>query len=1468
MFERFCGSYLDDQGNLQLPIYNVQNSFYKNDRATTGYTCPVGQVCREDENPNGGLTSFDNIKESFIYVFVIGSGQSWYTILYQLAGSTTRASSLYFVIVILTLNFWLLNMFVAVITEVFANLRSSQASAFASSNSLDLFKDNLLPDEGLADFNGTFRRDGAFHHESKSYWVLMKEAVSSRWFDLFWVFMVIANMGLLAIRTSETTKRQEAWLVLWELAFSVLFMAEITLRCIFWSSPGGFLKRGKNQLDSVLAFVNLTVGLLKFFHQHSAYRYLVVFQLLRAYRVVWCIPNVRDLLTKVSGGTTGILNMVFFVFMVIFLCCGIAMQLFGGTLKDEEVVFPNFDSAGWSFLGLYQVFSGEDWSSVLFSTMQGQKESGTVFAAVVFIILFFGLSNFILLNLFVAVLVENLEISEAAKRKIQLEGYFKGIKTNYRRINSYLSPWNVYRYVESDPQHLRIAGLPASLVLPVKEANAKQFLAVSQEGPREAKPKPSVWSRIGKINVRDLMESREEAPPQSAHFANFSGYDMDVDTLFSSVPTTEKEDVFADAHLLARDEFYDAHPSYDKSLFLFSRRSKLRLWCQNLAGSEDHPNFPFVPFTLQWLAYRVFFSFMVIAVVVNVITTLSQTPQRLSDSLASDIFKFTDGIFLVIFSVDVAIHVVADGMLFTPNAYLFSAWNLFYFMALVISYIDYFAAFQQAEGLSRVARAGKAFRVLRLINFSETAKFTLNAVLVSGFWKLFDAASITMCFLIPWAIYLQNVFAGRFYSCNDGDVGTMAECVGEFVDSKLKITMPRQWANPWKYSFDDFPSALRILFEVTSGEGWTDLMKQCMKVTEPGVQPVAFASPFNSILIVTFNFMVSVSILSLFVSIVIDNFTTRSGSALLAVEQRRWKDLSKLLRDIAPPKVRRTPPGNPFIAWLYRLATAKRSWLTRLMAAVHFCILGILASERDNASSIEIMIKVWLGFGLSAICMADMAVRLIGLGPLLFLSNVWNLLQFSLVLFAVVAAFLQTVEPENRMLHNMLNFLLVLVSMRSVALFDGLHQLFKTLRVSAKSIINLLFVWVILFFIYATIFMQVFGMTRTGPNTPDDMANFRDPVDALMMLVRFSQGEGWNSVMYDFTVQPPFCVIDNPTMFLSSDCGSPAWSYALFMSFNILSMYIFLNMFVGVIVDNFSYCYQLDDDDTDDSSTTSDMLSRNQTRSYKQAWAAFDPTRTGYLRPDSLVPFLLSLSPPFDLKIYEPLYSIQTLVDSCFHLIPGSKSVKPHQPIGATDITKVHLNVLNSLLRTMDTNLCHTRRRRLNLIYHECLVFTKPGKGIQFTDALFVLARHKLVDPQSAFGVEELAKYNQIKEQVFYRLNLEKVVSTLRMLLLRRRFLNHMKAKRRESPTAYSLMAPSDLPQRASTSEADSFCESPGFRESQDFMLPFSSPLLIDEDSEEEADQESGAQYLQQLQENPWSRILSQQTGCNPSTSK
>jgi len=166
-------------------------------------------------------------------------------------------------------------------------------------------------------------------------------------------------------------------------------------------------------------------------------------------------------------------------------------------------------------------------------------------------------------------------------------------------------------------------------------------------------------------------------------------------------------------------------------------------------------------------------------------------------------------------------------------------------------------------------------------------------------------------------------------------------------------------------------------------------------------------------------------------------------------------------------------------------------------------------------------------------------------------------------------------------------------------------------------------------------FREIFGMTRLGPSSTG-IANFESFGKTMLMLIRMTTGENWDFVMHDMMVEPPFCT-PSRTSYLDSDCGSQTWAYFVFLSFFIVVTYILLNMFIAVIISNFSFAYQQD--------SLTVLITQEDLRNFKLTWANFDPRGTGYIKPKDLSKFLRSLEGRLCTRIYvNPEFSIPNLV--------------------------------------------------------------------------------------------------------------------------------------------------------------------------------------------------------------------------------
>jgi voltage-dependent calcium channel len=129
------------------------------------------------------------------------------------------------------------------------------------------------------------------------------------------------------------------------------------------------------------------------------------------------------------GNVSGLFNLLFFVLLLTYLCAIFAAQLVRGDLpeftEDGDINPNSFYTVWYSFLGMYQVFSSEGWTSILYEVQAEQREFGVGWISAIFFIGWFILANFIVLNMFIAVIQENFDVSEDEKRMYQVKAFLQ-----------------------------------------------------------------------------------------------------------------------------------------------------------------------------------------------------------------------------------------------------------------------------------------------------------------------------------------------------------------------------------------------------------------------------------------------------------------------------------------------------------------------------------------------------------------------------------------------------------------------------------------------------------------------------------------------------------------------------------------------------------------------------------------------------------------------------------------------------------------------------------------------------------------------------------------------------------------------------------------------------------------------------------------------------------------------------------
>jgi len=1418
------GQYNPISGDPEGFVHNATGKLFG---TWKGYLCPQGQLCMETGNPNNGTQNFDNVAGAAMQVVIIASANTWSNMMYSLMDAEYYASCAFFIVCLLVLNFWLLNILVAVITHTFAEIMDeTKHSAFAVSSAPAITR----PTE--TDFpTETLKLSRTQKMKIKTGWL--------RWLNhkLYypWVLVVLAQFAFQASKTAFNptwdTRLDQV-----ESYFTIVFAAEILLRFAGFLPHAMrlFFESGTNLADLGLAIVTSIIQ-IPFIKRSVVYPWLTVFQIARFYRVIVAFPRTGNLLQGLRGSLNGLVNMILFLLGINFVAAVFAAQYLRGLIPKSDSTEMTFYSMWNSFLAMYQIFSSENWTTVLYSAMAAQAPYGQAFVSGIFLSLWFLFSNFVLLQMFIAVISEGFAVPEEQKKREQIRALINRSNPHFelpswfKRLNPYFrasSPRSLHQTITLDADDL-----PSETVLPGKKSVVRDFLH-SRDSKNPTKRERDSRSPKSHLDHRAFVARARKAfllDPLDGPFSDPKLPKSDLTTEerakaeaarqmeFLSMNPSQRQEYFVTSFNEKREreaQFIKDHPTYDKVFWFISQRNPIRKFCQFLV----EPSFGERIFgrPANKIGVIVFKLTVFSTILGSVIVAAIATPvykQRYYLAHGESIytwFNLTEVILGLAFVLEFVIKVLADGFIFTPNAYLLNTWNRIDFLVLGTLVSDITASLVYGGSTSRFTRSLKAFRALRMINLTQSMRETFYNVLILGFGNLMDASVLTVMYILPFAVWGQNLFAGLLYGCNDSGptISGKAQCIGEYISapsslddtpSDFEFLMPRAWQNPYVYSFDSFRTAVSILFEIISQEGWIGVMTSLMSITGKDQQPQQDAAQWNAIFALIYNLFGATIVLTLFLAVIINSFLKRSGSAFLTTEQQQWINLKKLIYLQHPSKRPKARPQDTIRDWCYKTVTQKHGWWSHMMTTlyvIHIALLMTLARSNSNTPLDRYRDGAFLL--LATFYLVDVVVALLGLGWISFQQNGWRIYDV-IVIAGTFGTTIPTILFPGQVTNVTIQFqkfFLVAIAFKLVMKNNELNQLFQTALSSLPSIANLMGLWIVFFLVWAILFVENFSLTRAGPTSLTRYSNYQSLANALVMLAIQSTGEGWNAFMHDYTIEPPYCV-SSPN-FLFNDCGSPAAAYILFISWNVISMYIVLNMFTGLVVDNFAYVFQL--------YGKVKAIDREEVRRFKEAWAQVDRERTGYLTRDQFIPFFSRLTCAFDVSIYPEELKMRNLfcygINSSGNPTGGSGDTIIGDDESKTGGSRViitsqvnpsnvlDVGALNSRLAKVDWNQLNERKELFNHLYQEALLTEKAGRGISFNRMMLLLAHYKLIEDEQAMQLHELLDRKATKEKIEELVKFEKIQGVLKMVVERRRFRKTRRALRELSSTSASSTYP------------------------------------------------------------------------------
>lgn len=222
---------------------------------------------------------------------------------------------------------------------------------------------------------------------------ILRRVTEHRAFSAVVLAVILVNALILGIETSpEIMRRHASTFHFLNVLVQAIFVAEILLRiAAHLPRPADFFRSGWNLFDTAVVAVSLVPSVGPFATVARLAR------LLRATRLVSVLPGLRILVATMLRSVGSIGNVALLLGLLLYVYAILGIHFFAGI--DPK----HWGNLGQALLTLFQVITLEGWIEV------HARVAGTYPASWLFFVSYVVIAVFVVINLFIAVIVNNLE---------------------------------------------------------------------------------------------------------------------------------------------------------------------------------------------------------------------------------------------------------------------------------------------------------------------------------------------------------------------------------------------------------------------------------------------------------------------------------------------------------------------------------------------------------------------------------------------------------------------------------------------------------------------------------------------------------------------------------------------------------------------------------------------------------------------------------------------------------------------------------------------------------------------------------------------------------------------------------------------------------------------------------------------------------------------------------------------------
>uniref|UniRef100_A0A8C2L586 Sodium channel protein n=1 Tax=Cyprinus carpio TaxID=7962 RepID=A0A8C2L586_CYPCA len=593
------------------------------------------------------------------------------------------------------------------------------------------------------------------------------------------------------------------------------------------------------------------------------------------------------------------------------------------------------------------------------------------------------------------------------------------------------------------------------------------------------------------------------------------------------------------------------------------------------------------------------------------------------------ILEYADRVFTYIFILEMLLKWVAYGFV----KYFTNAWCWLDFFIVDVSIVSLIANALGYSDLGPIKslRTLRALRPLRALSRFEGMRVVVNA-LVGAIPSIMNVLLVCLIFWLIFSIMGVNLFAGKYYYCfNETSeeyfktdiVNNKTECLALINASYEEV----RWKNV-KINFDNVGAGYLALLQVATFKGWMDIMYAAVDSRRVEDQPIYEDNIYMYIYFVIFIIFGSFFTLNLFIGVIIDNFNQQkkkiSQDIFMTEEQKKYYNAMKKLGSKKPQKpIPR--PLNKIQGMVFDFVT-QQAFDISIMILICLNMVTMMVETDDQSEETE-NILYWVNFIFIVAFTGEFVLKLFALRHYYF-TNGWNVFDCVVVILSIVGMFLADLIEKyfvSPTLFRVIRLARIGRILRLIKGAKGIRTLLFALMMSLPALFNIGLLLFLVMFIFSIFGMSNFAYVKREVGI-DDMYNFETFGNSMICLFMITTSAGWDGLLAPILNYPPDCDPnkENPGTTVKGNCGNPSVGIFFFVMYIIVSFLIVVNMYIAIILENFSVATE----------ESADPLCEDDFESFYEIWEKFDPDASQFITFAKLPDFADTLEHP--LRVPKP----------------------------------------------------------------------------------------------------------------------------------------------------------------------------------------------------------------------------------------